>query len=83
MNLRSVMRYTYSLGWFFGAVAILYRLLERIFPGMFHNLPASSRGVLFFSGLLFLSTIATGIYAQVLTAEQKPAAGAPVTKAAA
>lgn len=83
MKLHSAMRYTYLLGWLFGALAILYRVVEWLFPGMIQHIPVTSRGMLFFSGFLFMCTIATGIYAQVMRTEEKPAAGATSRSAAA
>ena len=83
MKLHSLMRYTYSLGWFFGALALLYRLFERLFPRMIQHVPTTSRGMLFFSAFLFICTIATGIYAQVMRSEEKPVAGLPATNKAA
>lgn len=83
MKFRSLMRYTYSLGWFFGVLAILYRIVERIFPNMLVRIPVTSRGMLFFSGFLFVCTIATGVYAQVLRTDEKPVAGISSRSAAA
>jgi len=83
MKIQSLMRYTYWLGWFFGALAILYRIFERIFPGMLQRVPVTSRGMLFFSSFLFVCTIATGIYSQVMRTEEKPVSGTPSRSAAA
>ncbi len=83
MMFLSTMRYTYVLGWVFGALAILDRIFERFLPGLIQNLPVTSRGMLFFSGLLFVCTIATGIYAQAIRTEQKPSTGTPTRSAAA
>ena len=83
MKLRSVMRYTYSLGWVFGALAIGYRLIDRLFPKMIEHVPTTPRGMLFFSAFLFLCTIATGIYAQVMSREEKPASAASTASKAA
>ncbi len=83
MRILSTMRYTYVLGWVFGALAIVYRVVERFLPGTIQSVPMTSRGMLFFSGLLFVCTIATGIYAQAIRTEQKPAAGTPTRSAAA
>lgn len=63
MNLKSVMRLTYFFAWVFAALALIYRALA--YAGVLYvRLPASSRGVLFFSVFLFIATIATGVYAQ-------------------
>jgi len=83
MKLHSTMRYTYSLGWLFGALAILYRIVERLFPGLIQHVPVTSRGMLFFGGFLFVCTIATGIYCQVMRTEEKPVAGTASRSAAA
>ncbi len=63
MNLNSIMRSTYMLGWIFAVLALVYRALQM--AGVVQSLAgATSRGVLFFSGFLFLVTIATAAYAQ-------------------
>jgi hypothetical protein len=64
MNLKFVMRMTYLFAWVFAILALIYRGLA--YAGVIYvTLPASSRGVLFFSAFLFMATIATGVYAQV------------------
>jgi len=70
MRFHSIMRYTYSLGWSFGILAVIARAFERLFPDLL-KLPVTARGMLFFGGFLFLCTIATGIYMQVMK-DQKP-----------
>jgi len=72
MKLNSLMRYTYSFGWACSVMAVLYRFVERVFPGSIQHMPVTARGMLFFGGLLFVSTIATGIYIQVLKGEHSP-----------
>ena len=63
MNLNSIMRYTYVLGWLFAALALVYRALQ--WAGVSRlGLPVTSRGVLFFSGFLFVACIATAAYEQ-------------------
>ena len=62
MNLNSIMRYTYLLGWLFAALAVAYRGLELM---SLIRLPITSRGVFLFSCFLFLACIATAAYAQV------------------
>ncbi len=63
MNLNSAMRVTYALAWVFAALALIQRALEYVM--LLHvNLPATSRGMLFFSAFLFLATMATAAYAQ-------------------
>lgn len=63
MNLKSVMRLTYLFAWVFAILALIYRALA--FAGVIYvDLPATSRGVLFFSAFLFMASIATGVYAQ-------------------
>ena len=70
MNLNSIMRYTYVLGWLFAALALVYRGLQCIMGASRMGLPVTSRGVLFFSGFLFLACIATAAYEQATRAGQ-------------
>lgn len=68
MNLNLVMRLTYLLAWAFAAFAVIYRLLEIVGLSALRVLPVTSRGVLFFSGFLFIATIATAAYAKATSA---------------
>jgi preprotein translocase subunit SecG len=65
MNLSSIVRYTYVLGWLFAALSLVYRALQWTMGESRMGLPVSSRGVLFFSCFLFLACIATAAYEQV------------------
>ena len=62
--MNSVMRWSYLLAWVFAALAVGARGLETIGVHALSSMPVTSRGLLFFSGFLFLATIATGTYAQ-------------------
>lgn len=73
MNLNSIMRLSYVLGWVFAAVAVVYRGIEM--AGAFANrtMPVSSRGVLFFAGFLFIASIASSSLAQAEGGKSKGA----------
>ncbi len=64
MNLNSVIRLTYLLGWASAVIAIIYRGLQMTSIAFVRNLPVTSRGFIFFSGLMFRATVATVMYAQ-------------------
>lgn len=79
MDLKLVIRYTYLLGWAFGAVAVIFRLLEKLGVQVVQAVPLTSRGVLFFAGFLFVACIASCLYAQataVVTKDKAKAAAA-------
>ncbi len=64
MNLTGIMRISYLLGWVFAVLAVVYRGLQMLGIQALNRVGVTSRGVLFFSGFLFLVTVATAAYAQ-------------------
>ncbi len=64
MSLNFVMRYTYLFAWVFAVLAIIYRGLQMFGIAWAERLPVTSRGVLIFSGFLFIATMATAAYAK-------------------
>ncbi len=68
--MNTIMRLSYMLAWVFAALAVIYRGLEIVAASAVQRLPLSSRHVLFFSGFLFVATIATAAYAQATGSAQ-------------
>lgn len=74
MNLISIMRLSYVLGWVFAAIAVIWRGLEIAGITVLSNLRLTSRGVLIFAAFLFVASIASATYAQAATGKSKGAA---------